>query len=59
LENKNRLIIIIHGKPGCGKSFIGFLLAKELNGSLCRTYNPTKSFNYLRNIYSFIEPNRK
>ena len=56
LENKNRLITIIHGKPGCGKSFIGFLLAKELKGSLCRTYNPTKSFNYLRNIYSFIEP---
>ena len=57
-ENQNKLITIIHGKPGCGKSYIGFLLSKELNGSFCRTYNPTKAFDNLRNLYSDIEPSK-
>jgi len=38
---EKRASIFISGNPGSGKSMIGFLLAKELNGILCRTFNPT------------------
>jgi hypothetical protein len=31
----------IHGAPGTGKSALGILLAKELNGFYCHTFDPT------------------
>ena len=59
MQNKNRGIFIIHGKPGNGKSFMSFCLAKELNASLCRSYNPTKPNDTLLKIWSEAKPTKK
>lgn len=40
-QTKSRAVSFIYGGPGIGKSTIGLLLAKELGGSLCKTFKPT------------------
>lgn len=40
-NSKRQITIFIDGVPGSGKSSIGYLVAKELNGSFCHTFNPT------------------
>ena len=42
--------VFINGVAGAGKSTIGYLLAKELNGSYCHTFNPTEPGDYLSNL---------
>jgi hypothetical protein len=42
--------IFINGVAGAGKSTVGYLLAKELNGSYCHTFNPTEPGDYLSNL---------
>jgi hypothetical protein len=39
-KNK-RCSVFIEGPPCSGKSSIGYLLAKEIDGSFCNTFNPT------------------
>jgi hypothetical protein len=49
--NKNgNASLFIHGVAGAGKSTIGYLLAKELNGSYCHTFNPTEPGDCLSNL---------
>lgn len=38
---KGRATIFIHGVSNAGKSSIGYLLAKQLNGYFCHSFNPT------------------
>jgi DNA replication protein DnaC len=45
-----RASIFINGIAGAGKSTIGYLLAKELNGAYCHTFNPTEPGDYLSNL---------
>ena len=47
---------MISGSPGAGKSAMGILIAKELNGSLCKTYNPTNPGDNLENVYNQVNP---
>ena len=49
-DKTGRASIFINGVPGAGKSTIGYLLAKELNGSYCHTFNPTEPGDYLSNL---------
>ena len=39
-REKERLVVFIHGVTGAGKSSIGLLLAKELNGNYSNKFNP-------------------
>ena len=39
---KKRLCVFLHGVVGAGKSTIGLLVAKEIKGSFCHTFNPTE-----------------
>lgn len=40
-KKKGRATVFLHGICGAGKSTLGLLLAKELGGSFCHTFNPT------------------
>jgi hypothetical protein len=43
LYNKQqRVCVFLHGVVGAGKSTIGLLVAKQLKGSFCHTFNPTE-----------------
>jgi hypothetical protein len=39
---KKQCTVFIEGPPCTGKSSIGYLVAKELSGSFCNTFNPTE-----------------
>lgn len=55
-KEKKKCVIMISGSPGAGKSAMGILIAKELNGSLCKTYNPTNPGDNLENVYNQVNP---
>ena len=40
-NEKKRATIFLHGSCGTGKSTVGLLVAKEVGGSFCHTFNPT------------------
>ena len=49
-EKKGRATVFLHGICGAGKSTLGLLLAKELKGSFCHTFNPTNPGDSLHNL---------
>lgn len=55
-KKNRRTVLMITGEPGGGKTFTGILVAKELNGSMCKTYNPTEPGDNLRNLYDTVKP---
>jgi len=55
-KKEKRASVFISGDPGTGKSMIGFLLAKELNGRLCRTFNPTDPGDTMIKLVRDLEP---
>ena len=55
-KKKKTSVNYLSGDPGCGKSMIGILLAKELEGSLVRTFSPIDPGDNIENLYSIIEP---
>jgi hypothetical protein len=50
-NNNNICVTMVYGNPGTGKSIIGLLIAKQLKGSFCKTYNPSFPGDTLENIY--------
>lgn len=50
---------LVCGSPGSGKTALGTLLAKQLSGSLCKTYRPTDPGDSLENIYNKANPTSK
>ena len=55
-KKNNNCVTIISGNPGKGKSALGILIAKELNGSLCKSFNPTNPGDNLENLYNQVNP---
>lgn len=53
-----RLIVMISGPSGTGKSHIASLLARELKGSLCDDFNPTNSGQNLTSLIKIINPSK-
>jgi len=57
-NKKRTCVAMISGQPGTGKSMMGILLAKELKGSLCKTYSPISPGDTLENIYNKVNPTK-
>ena len=55
-KKNNNCVTIISGDPGKGKSALGILIAKELKGSLCKSFNPTNPGDNLENLYNQVNP---
>jgi hypothetical protein len=47
---------IIHGRTGTGKTSIGLFLAHLLNGSCCKTFNPTDPGDNITGLYNTTPP---
>lgn len=51
--------VYVHGQPGAGKSMTALLLAREMNASLCKTFNPTEPGDTLADLYARVAPTKK
>ena len=47
---QQRATVFIHGQSGTGKSSIGYLLAKQLKGIYCHTFNPSEPGDQLSTL---------
>jgi len=54
-NKEKRCSIFIEGPPCCGKSSIGYLLTKELNGAFTNSFNPIEPGNSLSLIVSRMQ----
>ena len=54
-EKNKRATVFIHGNTSTGKSSIGYLLAKELKGIYCHTFNPSDPGDQLSSLIVDIE----
>jgi DNA polymerase III delta prime subunit len=55
-HRQHRAVIFLHGATGTGKSIMGLLLAKELNGIYCSTLKPWQPGDSIGELYLEIEP---
>ncbi len=53
---RRRGVFFIHGVSGAGKSTIGLLVASQLNGTLCHTFNPTEPGDTIQHVLRDSEP---
>lgn len=58
LETKNSCTIQVSGPPGTRKSSLGILIAQELNGTLCKTFDPTDPNDNLDTLYNEVAPTK-
>ena len=57
--NKHKHVVsYIYGDIGKGKTMLCYLLAKELNGSLCDTFTPSKPGSYFEDLYTRVAPTK-
>lgn len=50
-KKNNFCKIYLNGKPGCGKTYFGYILAQKLGCYLCDCYNPYEPSSNLNEIY--------
>jgi len=53
---KNHAVALVYGPPNTGKTTIGLLVAKELNGTYCNSLQPWLPNCNLSHLYSSVEP---
>jgi len=54
-KKKRQCSVFIEGPPCSGKSSVGYLIAKELSGAFCNTFNPTEPGDTLSGAISRIQ----
>lgn len=55
-KKKTHVVGLIHGPPNTGKTTIGMLIAKQLNGSYCNSLKPWLPNCTLSQLYTVVEP---
>jgi len=58
-NTKNNVKCYLYGNVNSGKTFLAYLMARELNCYLCDTFNPTEPSDNFSNIYNCIHPTPK
>jgi hypothetical protein len=58
-NKKNNVKCYIYGNINSGKTFLAYLMARELNCYLCDSFNPTEPSDTFSNIYNSINPTAK
>lgn len=49
----------IHGSVGTGKTMLSYLLARQLKGTICETFNPTEPTDHFDDLYSKVNPTKR
>lgn len=57
-REKNNVICLLSGDIGTGKSFFSYLLARELNASICSTFNPIEPGDTFHALYDEVNPTK-
>jgi len=55
-RDNNYCTSFISGAPGSGKTTIAYFLAKELNGCICKTFNPTDPGDQIIQLIRTVNP---
>lgn len=58
-NEKQHCTSFISGQPGSGKTTIAYLLAKELNGSVCDSFKPTDPGDTIAELVKRVRPTKK
>ena len=58
-NTKQNVCSYIHGDVGKGKTMLCYILTKELNGSICDTFTPSKPGSYFEDLYTSIAPSKE
>ena len=58
IENKNNISILIHGKPGSGKSMIPMFLSSQLGANISNSYDPTIPGDSLASLIGRVSPTK-
>jgi hypothetical protein len=58
-SKKTHAVSLIYGPPNTGKSTIGILLAKQINGSYCNSFKPWLPNCTLSQLYTIVEPSEE
>ena len=53
--SRGRATVFLHGKPCTGKSTVGYLVAKQLRGRYCHSFNPSDPGDTIHELYNACE----
>ena len=57
-NEKYHVVAYVYGAPGSGKSLLAMLVAAELNGTFCQTFNMTHPGDNFSELYYCVEPSK-
>ena len=58
-ETKSNATCYLYGDRGKGKTFFAYLMAQQMNATLCKSYNPCEPGNNFCTMYSRILPTKQ
>jgi hypothetical protein len=55
-RQRGQAAVFLHGVSNAGKSMVAYLVAKELTGKICHTFNPTDPGDQIHNVVADAAP---